>query len=386
MMVLYDDRTRAEIDLDALAANLQVLRTQVKNSTKIMAMVKADAYGHGAVPIAHELELLGADYLGVANIYEASSLREAGIHLPILVLGYTPAELTQELLRLHVTQTVQSYSHAQRLSQAAVAAGGTVKIHIKLDTGMSRCGIVCSVSEEKAAQEVREICCLPGLEPEGIFTHFAASEFEDETYTQMQYARFLSVLEKVRKLNVNIPLKHCANSAAVLKYPYMQMDMVRTGLALYGLSPLPQNFDFGLTPVLSLRTRIEQLKTLPAGTGVSYGVTFVTSRETRLAVLPIGYGDGLRRAYTNASFIVRGQRAPQIGRLCMDLCMLDVTDIPNVQEHDEVVLFGAPPYPNADAFAPEDGVNAYELLTGISKRVLRIYKRGGEVVSRMCYV
>lgn len=385
-MVLYDDRTRAEIDLDALAGNLRILRGQVKHSTKVMAMVKADAYGHGAIPVAHELEQLGIDYLGVANIYEASALREAGIRTPILILGYTPAELTSELLRLKVTQTVQSLSHAQQLSRAVGKSGGTIKIHIKLDTGMSRCGIVCAADENAAAQEVQAICTLPGLEKEGIFTHFAASESDDSAYTQMQYALFSSVLDKIRELGVNIPLKHCANSAAVLKYPYMQMDMIRAGLALYGLSPLPDGPDFGLKPVLSLRTRIEQLKTLPAGTGVSYGVTYVTSRETQLAVLPIGYGDGLRRAYHNACFIVRGQRAPQIGRLCMDLCMLDVTDIPGVQEHDEVVLFGAPPYPNADEFAPQDDVNAYELLTGISKRVLRIYKRGGETVSRMCYV
>lgn len=385
-MVLYDDRTRAEINLDALAGNLQVLRAQVKRSTKIMAMVKADAYGHGAVPIAHELERLGIDYLGVANIYEASSLREAGVCAPILILGYTPAELTGELLRLHATQAVQSLSHAERLSHAACGLEGTIKIHIKLDTGMSRCGIVCAGEEDAAAREVQAICTLPGLETEGIFTHFAASEADDSTYTRMQYELFSSVLDKIRELHVNIPLKHCANSAAVLKYPYMQMDMVRAGLALYGLSPLPGGPDFGLKPVLSLHTRIEQLKILPAGTGVSYGVTYTTSRETRLAVLPIGYGDGLRRAYQNASFIVRGRRAPQIGRLCMDLCMLDVTDIPGVQERDEVVLFGARPYPNADEFAPEDGVNAYELLTGISKRVLRIYKRGGQTVFRMCYV
>ena len=208
-MVLYDDRTRAEIDLDALAGNLRILRGQVKHSTKVMAMVKADAYGHGAIPVAHELEQLGIDYLGVANIYEASALREAGIHTPILILGYTPAELTSELLRLNVTQAVQSLSHAQQLSRAVGKSGGTIKIHIKLDTGMSRCGIVCAADENAAAQEVQAICTLPGLEKEGIFTHFAASESDDSAYTQMQYALFSSVLDKIRELGVNIPLKHC---------------------------------------------------------------------------------------------------------------------------------------------------------------------------------
>lgn len=384
-MLIYDDRTRAEIDLDALANNLQVLRARVARDTLVMGMVKADAYGHGAVPIARELERLGIDYLGVANIYEAASLRDAGITVPMLILGYTPVELTDEILRMNVTQTVQSLAHAERYSAAAVRIGKTLKIHIKLDTGMSRCGIVCAGNEDAAVEEVLKICRLPSLEVEGIFTHFATSEAEDERYAQAQYALFSSILDKIRILGVNIPLKHCANSGAVLKYPYMHMDMVRAGLALYGLSPLPDSPDFGLKPVLSLRTRIEQLKNLPTGTGVSYGVTYTTSRPTKVAVLPIGYGDGLRRIYDNASFIVRGQRAPQIGRLCMDLCMVDVTDISGVCEEDEVVLFGAPPFPNADEFAPKDVV-AYELLTGISKRVLRVYIRGGEIVERMCYV
>ena len=385
-MLIYDDRTRAEIDFDALDNNFCILKGQTAPGTKIMTMVKADAYGHGAVPVAHELERLGVDYLGVANIYEASALREAGVACPVLILGYTPFELTNELLRLDITQTVQDLPHAERYAAQAKALGKTLRVHIKLDTGMSRCGIVCAPDPEAAAEEAAAICALDGLDAEGIFTHFASSETLDGSYTAAQYAVFSSVLDKICARGINIRIKHCANSAAVLKYPYMHLDMVRLGLALYGISPLESGPDFGLRPVMRLCTRIEQLKTLPAGTKVSYGMTFTTTRETKLAVLPIGYGDGLRRVYQDMGFIVRGVRAPQLGRICMDLCMLDVTDVPDVQEGDTVVLFGAPPYPTADVFAAKDNVSPYELVTGISKRVLRIYLRGGQIVDRMCYV
>ena len=385
-MLLYDDRTRAEIDLDALENNFRILKGKTAPGTRIMTMVKADAYGHGATPVARELEKLGVDYLGVANIYEAAALREAGISCPILILGYTPFELTGELLRFGVTQTVQSLSHAEAYAAQAKALGKTLRVHIKLDTGMSRCGIVCAPDPDAAAREAAAICALDALDAEGIFTHFASSETLDGSYTMTQYAVFSSVLDKICAAGINIPIKHCANSAAVLKYPYMHMDMVRLGLALYGYSPLEDGPDFGLIPVMRLCTRIEQLKILPAGTKVSYGMTFTTKRETKLAVLPIGYGDGLRRVYQDMGAVVRGVRAPQIGRVCMDLCMLDVTDVPGVQEGDRVVLFGAPPFPTADVFAAKDNVSPYELLTGVSKRVLRLYQRSGETVERMCYV
>ena len=385
-MLIYDDRTRAEIDLDALDNNYRVIRGLIGENVRMMAMMKADAYGHGAVVIARELEKLGIDYLAVANIYEAAALREAGITARILILGYTPFELTKDLIDLDITQAVQSLSHAQAYNGEAAALGRKLRVHIKLDTGMSRCGIVCSDGPDSAAQEISDITSLPFLETEGIFTHFATSEADDESYAQAQFSAFLAVLDKIRDFNINIPIKHCANSGAVLKYPYMHLDMVRAGLALYGISPLPGDETFGLKPVMSLHTRIEQIKTIPTGSGVGYGVTYTTDRETRIAVLPIGYGDGLRRIYHDPSFIVRGKRAPQLGRVCMDLCMIDVTDIPEAEQGDDVVLFGAPPFPDADHFAPADDVCAYDLLTGVSKRVLRLYKRGGEIVDRMCYV
>ena len=275
-MLVYDDRTRAEIDFDALDNNFRILKGKVAPGTRIMAMVKADAYGHGAVPVAHELEKLGVDYLGVANIYEAAALRDAGVCCPILILGYTPFELTSEILRLDVTQTVQSLSHAEQYAAQAGAQGRKLRVHIKLDTGMSRCGIVCAPDPEAAAQEACAICALDGLDVEGIFTHFASSETVDSRYTAEQYAVFSSVLDKICAKGINIRIKHCANSGAVLKYPYMHMDMVRLGLALYGISPLESGPDFGLVPVMRLSTRIEQLKTLPACTKVSYGMTFTT--------------------------------------------------------------------------------------------------------------
>ena len=385
-MILYDNWTRAEINLDALEHNLKKVRSCLPLGCRVMAMVKADAYGHGAVEVARCLENAGVDYFGVASIFEAASLRDAGIVTPILISGYTPAEMTDRLIDYDITQCVPSVDAARKYSEAAVLLGEPLRVHIKLDTGMSRYGIVCHGRVPDAVCEVLDICSMEGLNVEGIFTHFACSDEDDETPTMTQLSNFFAVLDGIEKKGVKNLLKHCANSAAVLKYGCTHFDMVRVGLALYGLEPAPGSAEGGLIPAMTMKTPITQVKTIPAGASVSYGMTFTASRETRVATVPVGYGDGYLRAYSGAAMTVRGKPAPVIGRICMDICMLDVTDIPDVREGDEAVVFGAAPYTTPEDLAKIAGTINYEVVTGISKRVLRLYTRAGRSVARLSYI
>ncbi len=385
-MILYDNWTRAEISLDALEHNLKKVRSCLSPECRVMAMVKADAYGHGAVEVARCLEGAGIDYFGVASIFEAVSLRDAGITTPILISGYTPPELTDKLIDCHITQCVPNAQAARKYSEAASALGEPLRVHIKLDTGMSRYGIVCQGRIPEAVREVLEICSMEGLNVEGIFTHFACSDDDDETPTMTQLSNFIAVLDEIESKGVKNLLKHCANSAAVLKYGCTHFDMVRVGLALYGLEPVPGSAGGGLIPAMTMKAPITQVKTIPAGASVSYGMTFTAMRETRVATVPVGYGDGYLRAYSGASMTVRGKPAPVIGRICMDICMLDVTDIPDVQEGDEAVVFGASPYTTPEDLANIAGTVNYEVVTGISKRVLRLYLRDRRSVARLSYI
>ena len=362
-MILYDNWTRAEISLDALEHNLKKVRSCIPSHCRVMAMVKADAYGHGAIEVARCLEGAGVDYFGVASIFEASSLRDAGITSPILIAGYTPPELTDKLIDEQITQCVPS-----------------------VETGMSRYGIVCRERTREAAQEVLEICSMEGLNVEGIFTHFACSDDEDPASTMTQLSNFTAVLDEIEAKGVKNLLKHCANSAAVLKYDSTHFDMVRAGLALYGLEPVPGSAGGELIPAMTMKAPITQVKTIPAGTPVSYGMTFTAARETRVATVPVGYGDGYLRAYSGAVMTVHGRPAPVIGRICMDICMLDVTDIPDVQEGDEAVVFGPAPCTTPEDLAKIAGTINYEVVTGISKRVLRLYTRSGKNVARLSYI
>lgn len=385
-MILYDNWTRAEISLDALEHNLQKVRSRLAPDCRVMGMVKADAYGHGAIEVARCLEGAGIDYFGVASIFEAVSLRDAGITVPILISGYTPAEMTDQLIDHDLTQCVPSVEAAQHYSEAASSLGEPLRVHIKLDTGMSRYGIVCQGRISDAVREVLDICSMEGLNVEGIFTHFACSDDDDETPTMTQLSNFMAVLHEIERKGVKNLLKHCANSAAVLKYGCTHFDMVRVGLALYGLEPVPGSAEGGLIPAMTMKTPITQVKTIPAGASVSYGMKFNALRETRVATVPVGYGDGYLRAYSGAFMTVHGKRAPVIGRVCMDICMLDVTDIPDVQEGDEAIVFGAAPYTTPEDLAKIAGTINYEVVTGISKRVLRLYMRDGRSVARLSYI
>ena len=367
-------RTWTEIDLSNLEHNYRALRAMLPQGCRFLGVVKADAYGHGAVQVARRLETLGAEYLAVACLDEALELRQAGITTPILILGYTPVERADSLLEGGITQTVYDVDMARALSDAAMAAGKTLKIHVKADTGMSRLGWLCGEADQSAAvKAIAQVCALPGLEAEGIYTHFANAD-GDEDYTMLQFTRFLDLLEALKDKGITFAIRHCAASAAALKFPCTHLDMVRPGIALYGHYPDPscEGLDGpGLRPVMTLKTRVASVKTVPAGTPVSYGCTHVLDRETKLAALTIGYADGLPRLCSDRlEVLVKGSRAPIVGRICMDMCMADVTGL-DVASGDEVEVFGEHlPIEDVAALA---GTIQYELLCAVSPRVHRAY-------------
>ncbi len=387
-------RTWAEINLDAVEHNLTAIRGQLKPETMVCCVVKADAYGHGAEMLAAEYERLGANWLAVSNLEEALQLRNAGIQLPILILGYTPPCCAEELNRLNITQTILSAEYAQKLSAEAVSANVTVRAHIKLDTGMSRIGFVYQnqARDARVIGEIAEACKLPGLNTEGIFTHFAVADEGDDgkEYTLAQYGSFTKAVSLLEQRGIKFRIRHCANSAAVLDYPEMQMDMVRPGIILYGWLPSPQVHNkISLIPVMELKSIVSMVKTVKPQTSVSYGRRFVTEQETTIATVPIGYADGYPRGlYVQGSMLVHGRRAKIIGRVCMDQLMLDVSAIPDVREGDTVTVIGRDGHNEitADELADYSGTINYELVCMISKRVPRVYFKGGSQVGELNYL
>lgn len=372
-------RTWREISLVNLEHNYRALRALLPAGCRFLGVVKANAYGNGAVRVAQKLEALGAEYLAVACVDEAAELRRAGVKTPILILGDTPGACAEDLLRLDLTQTVPDLETAQALSDAAQRAGKPLKIHIKADTGMSRLGFLCDEAHlEQSVEEIARACALPGLEHEGIFTHFSDSDGSEE-YTMLQFTRFLAVLERLSGRGLTFPIRHCANSAAVLNFPCTHLDMVRPGVALYGHYPAPgcEGLDGpGLRPVMELKTRVSTVRALPAGTAVSYGRTCTLARDSLLAVVPVGYADGLPRECSNGlEMLLHGMRAPIVGRVCMDMCMLDVTGLPGVRAGDVATVYG---FDGGDCIRVEDaaaraGTIQYELLCAVSERVPRVY-------------
>ena len=383
-------RTWAEISLDALAQNYHMIRRCAGSRCKIMVMVKGDAYGHGAVPVSRCLDELGADYFGVAELDEAMQLRSGGIAKPILIMGYTPPDRTGDLIHGRIAQTVTDPASARVFSNHALRAGGRLTVHMKLDTGMGRLGIVASGRAQEAAREAAGICALPGLQVEGLFTHFATADCGNDEYMRFQLDNFIKVVQILDEYGVKIPIKHCANSASVLKYTQTHFDMVRPGIILYGLSPYGDSpVPEGLAPVMALCSTVSQLKELDEGSLVSYGGTYRTVRKTRMAVVPIGYADGLFRALSNrAVMLVRGKPAPLIGRICMDLCMLDVTDIADVREGDTVTVFGrdGESSVSAESLAALSGTISYEVATSVGKRIPRVYYKNDNHVETLNYI
>ena len=371
-------RTWAEIDLSSLEHNYRTLRALLPAGCRFLGVVKADAYGHGAVPVARRLEELGADYLAVACLDEARRLRQAGLRAPILILGITPAVRAAELADLGVTQTVGDLDYARALSAALAGTGKRLTIHIKADTGMSRLGFLCDEAHcPPAAEAIAAAAALPGLAAEGIFTHFADADGSGDAYTMLQFTRFLDLLAALEARGRSFPLRHCANSAAVLRYPCTHLDMVRPGIALYGHYPDPccEGRDGpGLAPVMRLYTRVAAVRTLPGGASVSYGCTYTLEGERTLAVLPIGYADGLHRLLSNrGSVLLGGKRCPIVGRVCMDLCMADVTGL-GVRPGDAAEVFGTA-LPLEEQAGRAETIS-YELLCAVASRVPRIYPDG----------
>lgn len=375
-------RTWAEIDLDALAHNYQTLRR--RTGTRFVGVVKADAYGHGSVQVSRVLEELGADYLAVSSLDEAMELRAGGITMPILILGHTPPERVEELLRYHITQAVTCEAKALEYSAEAVRCGGTLKAHIKVDTGMSRLGFLCGGDHfETGVAGICAACTLPGLEAEGIFTHFAVSDeadTESDAYTRGQFDLFCRVIGAVeQRLGRRFPLRHCANTGAVARWPETYLDMVRPGLLLYGCGEFAGQL--GLRPVMTLKTTVSTIKVYEPGTSVSYGRRFVTDRTTRMGVVPYGYADGFFRCLSDRWQMMTAEGpAPQRGRICMDMCMIDLTDRPSVDVGNEVEIFG--PDNSVNDMAEQAGTIPYELTCAVSKRVPRIYLRQGQEIAR----
>lgn len=387
-------RTWADINMDAIDHNFRAIRNALKPGVKMCCVVKADAYGHGAPMVAREYQRLGADWFAVSNLEEAIQLRRCAITRPILILGYTPPQNAEELSELNISQTVLSLDYARQLSRYAQEANVTVNIHLKVDTGMSRIGFLYQNPErdESSLDEMETAARLPGLAPEGIFTHFAVSDDGDqgENFTLAQYDCFRKAVEAMEARDLHFAVRHCANSGAVLDYPELQLDMVRPGIILYGMEPsesIRQPLD--LQPAMELKTVISQKKEIPAGATVSYGRTFTASQGTVVATVPIGYADGYPRHFSGkAQMLVRGKRAPIIGRVCMDQLMLDVTEIPGVEEGDVVTVFGR----DGEAFLPVDELAAlndtihYEMVCLVGKRVPRIYWKHGKQIGELNYI
>lgn len=376
-------RTWAEIDLGALEHNYRRARALTGPGVRYLGVVKADAYGHGAVQIGRKLESLGADYLAVSSLDEARELRHGGITMPVLILGHTPPDMVPELIRYNITQAVSALAKAEEYSAAAVACGGTLRVHIKVDTGMSRLGFLVRDGHfEGGVAAIASACALPGLDAEGIFTHFAVADedgAEDEAYTREQFSLFTAVIEALDRRGRTFAIRHCANSGALARYPEMYLDMVRPGIALYGAGADAQRLN--LRPVMSLKTCVSTIKVYDPGTSVSYGRTFCTEQRTRMGVLPIGYADGFFRGCSNRVCVLTKQGPASIrGRICMDMCMVDLTELPDVHVGDTVEIFGA--RQRVDDLAAILGTIPHELTCAVSKRVPRLYLEGGAVVER----
>ncbi len=370
-MANEDKRTWAEIDLDRLYHNYREVRRVLPEGCRFAGLCKANAYGHGAVTIAKRLEEIGADYIAVSCYEEAAELRSAGLKMPILLLAPSPAFLAPDIARLDVQQAIGDIDCVRGMSRALAGTGLTLKCHIKLETGMGRTGF--AVESEREMAGVRELLTLPGLEPTGVFTHFAVSDEPEESFTLEQFARFTKAVDELEnETGRSLGIRHCANSGAVVNFRETCLDMVRPGLLLYGLYPGAERGGLDLKPVMRLLTRVAEITEHHAGDTISYGRIFTCERDMRLAVIPVGYADGLHRSLSGKfDVLINGKRAHQVGRICMDMCMVDVTDMPEVKTGDIVTVFGDEP--EATELADIAGTISYELLCAISPRVPRVY-------------
>ena len=383
-----EHRTWAEVDLDAIAHNIKEIRKITNPSAQLMAVVKADAYGHGFLEVTKTLLENGADRLAVATLREGEQLRSRGVQVPILVLGALMEEDIEDYINFNITPNVFSYETAHAISYIAEKKEKVTKIHIKLDTGMSRIGFLTGENNEKVVEEIIKISKLPYIEIEGIFSHFSTSDEYDDSYTRLQFKRFTDVINMLEERGLHIPIKHICNSAAIMMYPEMHMDMVRPGVILYGMYPSDEvdKSKLDLKPAMTLKAKVTLVKEVEPGRGVSYGKEYITDRVTKIATVPIGYADGyLRRLAKDGKMIVHGQQVPIIGRICMDQCMIDVTNVHNIERGDEVILFSDKGITVDDLARWLDTIN-YEVTCVIGKRIPRIYKKNGKAVKVLNYL
>ena len=376
-------RVWAEVDLDAIWENMVHMKENIAEKTKILAVIKTDGYGHGGVPIAKMLEQLDFMFGYAAATYEeAHVLREAGVKKPILILGYTFPYCYEELIREEIRPAVYRRDTVEELVAAAAKVGRKAKVHIKVDTGMGRIGIT---PDEEGLEFVRFLMGHPELEVEGIFTHFAKSDEEDKTSANHQLALFQNFIDRIQtELGLTIPVKHCSNSAAILEMPQANMDMVRAGITTYGLYPSEEvrKDIVPLRAAMSLYSHIVYCKTIHAGQSVSYGGLFTAQKDTRVATIPVGYGDGYPRSLSGKGYVlIRGKKAPILGRVCMDQFMVDISEIPGVMEGDKVTLLGVDGTERitAEELGELSGRFNYEFVCDLGKRIPRVYRQYGEI-------
>lgn len=369
-----------EIDLDRLAHNIKEIKSIINSDTEYISVVKADAYGHGAVEIARTCRECGIKWFAVAILDEAMELKEAGIDGSFLILGYTPPNASDVVVKNNIVQTCYSYELAQALSDSAVRLNMTARIHIAVDTGMGRIGFQPTV---ESAHTIKKISMLPNLRIEGMFTHFAVADSKDKVYTHEQFDKYKSFLNILKSLDIDVGMKHVGNSAEILDLPDFNLDAVRPGIIQYGLFPSNEvmKTKADLKPVMSVKANIIHVKDVEKGTSISYGRRFVTSRKSRIVTIPVGYADGYSRLlFQKGKVIINGKFAPVVGSICMDQCMVDATDVGDVNIGDEVIIMGSDGNLtiSADDIAESIGTINYEVVCMFSKRVPRVYIRGGE--------
>ncbi|TJX15189.1 alanine racemase [Tissierella creatinini] len=377
-----------EIDLDNIIENYQNIRKIVDEKSMIMAVIKANAYGHGSVEVARQLKKNGADRMAVSIITEAIELRKAGIEGPIQILNYTPKEQFGLVLDYDLIQGLYTLNDAKALSTEAVARGKIAKVHIKIDTGMGRIGFI---PNDKSLEDIVQVSKLPNIEIEGIFSHFARSDELDKGPSRKQYEKFQWLVRKLEDCGINIKLRHISNSGAIIDMPEYNLDMVRPGITLYGYYPSNEvnKNNLKLKPAMALKGKISNIKIVPEGTGIGYGHRFITSRQSIIATVPIGYADGYSRMLSGKSHVfVKDKRVPIVGSICMDQIMIDITDVEGIQHGDEIVLFGYdnPLYPTVEELAGLLGTINYEFICMMERRIPRVYISKGKIIGIKDYL
>ena len=368
----------AEIDLNAIKHNIKILKNLIPKNTKFMAVVKADAYGHGTVKVAQKAIQSGADMLGVARLHEAQELRDAGISVPILIFGFIFPNQLETLANLDLTATIYDYKIAKQLSIQACKKSITIKAHLKIDTGMGRLGILLD-SKNRSVSNIKEIINLPQIDIQGIYTHFASADSLDKSYCENQIEVFTDFLNKLKQQGIEFKTKHAANSAAIINFPKSHFDLVRAGLAMYGLYPnleMQNNEQINLKPVLKLKAIITSIKKVPKGFNISYGMTYQTKNKTTIASVPIGYADGFSRLLSSKGcMLVNGKRAPIVGRICMDQTLIDIGLMSDVKIGDEVVIIGSQGKETitAEEVALKASTINYEVVSSLTSRVPKFY-------------